>query len=39
MQWPKERGRIEKQSSTKHYAENSRSSNTNPTENPGAPEM
>jgi len=30
MQWPKEKGQKDKQWSTKHYTENSRSSNTNP---------
>jgi hypothetical protein len=34
-QWPKEKGQKDKQRSTKHYTENLRSSNTNPTKNRG----
>ena len=31
IQWPKEKGNKDKICSTKHYTENKRSSNTNPT--------
>jgi hypothetical protein len=39
-QWPKEKGKKDKQRSTKYYTENLRSYNTNPTKtgNSGAPE-
>jgi len=35
MQWPKDNGQKDKQWSTKHYTENYRSSNTNPTKTGG----
>jgi len=34
-QWPKETELKDKQRSTKHYTQNKRSSNTNPTKNQG----